>query len=43
MGGSAMNVMPTGLIETEGSVDGQANFGRVVVLLAIVLPPADRT
>jgi hypothetical protein len=41
MGRAAMREVLAGFIQTEGSVDGEADFGCVVVLLAIVLPPAD--
>lgn len=42
MGRAAMSVVLAGLIQAEGAVDGQADFGCVVVLLSVVLPPADR-
>ena len=41
MGRAAMSVVLAGLIEAEGAVDGESNFGRVAVLLAVVFPPAD--
>ena len=42
MGRAVVCEVRTGLIETELSVDGEANFGGVVVFLAVVFPPADR-
>ena len=41
MSRAAMREVLAGFIQTEGSVDGEADFCCVVVLLAIVLPPAD--
>jgi hypothetical protein len=43
MGGAAMSIMFTSFTQAQSAVDGQANFRRVFVFLAIVLPPADRT
>jgi len=37
-----MGVVLTGLAEAELTVHGEADLGGIVVLLAIVLPPADR-
>ena len=42
MSRATLSVVLTGFIQAEGAVDGQADFGCVVILLAIVLPPADR-
>ena len=42
MGRAAMRVVLAGFIQAEVAVHGQANLGGVVVLLAIVLPPANR-
>ena len=41
MRGAAMSVVGAGFTEAEGPVDGQAHFGGIFVLLAIVFPPAD--
>jgi len=43
MGCAAIREMRTSFIQAESSVDGEADFRRVLVFLAIVLPPADRT
>ena len=42
MGRSAMGVVIAGLVEAELAVYRHTHFGGVIVLLAIVLPPADR-
>jgi len=42
VGGAAMGVMLPGFAQAEGAVHGQADFTGVRVLLAVVLPPADR-
>jgi hypothetical protein len=42
MGRAAMNVVFTGFVEAELAVHRQAHIGGVIVLLAVVLPPADR-
>jgi len=42
VGGAAKRIMLAGLLEAELAVHGEADFGGVLVLLAIVLPPADR-
>jgi len=42
MGGAAMGVLLPGFAQAEGAVHGQADFTGVRVLLAVVLPPADR-
>ena len=41
MSRAAMSEVLAGFIQAEGSIDGEADFGCVVILLAIVLPPAD--
>lgn len=41
VGGAALEVVVPGFPEAELAVHGQADFGRVAVLLAIVLPPTD--
>ena len=43
MGGATLSVVGTGFAEAERPVDGEADFAGVLVFLAIVLPPADRT
>src|SRR5208337_4614541 len=43
MGRAALGVVDAGLVQAQGSVDGEANIGGILVVLAIVLPPADRT
>ena len=42
VGSAAMGVVLPGFVQAEGAVHGQADIGGVLVLLAIVLPPADR-
>ncbi len=42
MGGSALSVVGTGFAKAECAVDGEADISGVFILLAIVLPPADR-
>ena len=42
MGSAAMGVVLAGLAQAELAVDGQADFGGIVVLLAVVFPPTDR-
>jgi hypothetical protein len=42
MSSAAMGIVHTGFVQAEGAVDGQADFAGVFVLLAVVLPPADR-
>jgi len=42
MGCAALGKVEAGFVEAELAVDGQAHLGGVVILLAIVLPPADR-
>ena len=42
VGSAAMGVVLPGFAQAEGAVHGQADIGGVLVLLAIVLPPADR-
>ena len=37
-----MGVVSTSLAEAEGSIDGQADVRGVFLLLAVVLPPANR-
>jgi hypothetical protein len=39
---AAMRVVVAGFVEAELAVHGQAHFGGVFVLLAVVFPPADR-
>jgi hypothetical protein len=41
MGGAATGEMFASLDEAEGTVDGEANLCGVLVLLAVVFPPAD--
>jgi hypothetical protein len=41
MGRAAKSEVLTGLIQAEGAIHGETNLLSVVVLLAIVLPPAD--
>jgi hypothetical protein len=43
VGGTATGVVGAGFFEAELAVDGEAHVGCVVVFLAVVLPPADRT
>jgi hypothetical protein len=43
MGSAALRVVDSGLFEAELAVDGEANLGGVIVFLAVVLPPANRT
>jgi hypothetical protein len=43
MGCAALGVVGAGFFEAELAVDGEADFGGVVVFLTVVLPPADRT
>ena len=42
MGGAALGVVGARIVQAQGSIDGEAHIGGVFVLLAIVLPPADR-
>ena len=42
MGCAAMSVVLAGFVEAQLAVHRQAHFGGVNVLLAVVLPPADR-
>jgi len=42
VGCAAMCIVLAGIHQAEGAVHGQADIGRVFVILAIVLPPADR-
>ena len=43
MGRAASGIVFTGLVEAQGAVDRQPDFGGINILLAIVFPPADRT
>ena len=42
MGRATLRVVLAGFVQAQGAVHGQAHFAGVSVLLAIVLPPADR-
>lgn len=42
MGRAAMRIVIARFIQTEGAVHGQADIGRVGILLAVVFPPAHR-
>ena len=42
MGCAALGVVGAGFFEAELAVDGEADFGGVVVFLTVVLPPANR-
>ena len=42
MGRAALGVVVAGLFEAELAIYGEADFGGVVVFLAVVFPPADR-
>ena len=41
MGRAALGVVVAGLFEAELAIYGEADFGGVVVFLAVVFPPAD--
>ncbi len=42
MGRAAMRIVLAGFVQAEGAVHGEADYVGVAVLLAVVLPPADR-
>ena len=42
MGRAALGVVDSRFFEAQLAVDGEANFGGVIVFLAVVFPPADR-
>jgi hypothetical protein len=42
VGRAAVGKMLTGLVQAEQAVDRKADFGGILVLLAIVFPPANR-
>jgi hypothetical protein len=41
MSRAAMSEVFTGFVQAEGSIDGEADLSCIVILLAVVLPPAD--
>jgi hypothetical protein len=41
--GAELNVVRTGLVEAELAVHREPDFGRVIVFLAVIFPPADGT
>jgi hypothetical protein len=43
MSGPAIGEMLACFIQTERTVDGEANFGRIFVFLAVIFPPANWT